>query len=93
MKSGRCDPISPGEDSVPAFMHAGILPMTTFDALSHIRRDALTPPQALRFLIEQFGFTVSYAREVLGAVFAEIAAHGPDSAPEADGTRRPSVVA
>jgi len=47
------------------------LSMTTFDAIAQIRREALPRSQALRFLIETFGFTVTYAREVIGAVFGD----------------------
>jgi hypothetical protein len=61
--------------------------MTTFDAIAQIRRDALTPPQALRFLIEQFGFTVTYAREVIVAVFGEIARGDPAAVAETDRPR------
>ena len=45
--------------------------MTTFDAIAQIRREALSRAQALRFLIEHFGFTVTYAREVIAAVFGD----------------------
>ncbi len=45
--------------------------MTTFDAIAQIRREALSRNQALRFLVEHFGFTVTYAREVIVAVFGE----------------------
>ena len=43
--------------------------MTTFEAIAQIRREALSRAQALRFLVERFGFTVSYACEVIAAVF------------------------
>jgi hypothetical protein len=53
--------------------------MSTFDAISQIRRQALSQPQALRYLIESFGFTVTYAREVISAVFGDESAPGPAS--------------
>jgi len=45
--------------------------MSTFDAIAQIRREALSQAQALRFLIERFGFSVIYAREVIAAAFGE----------------------
>jgi len=45
--------------------------MSTFDAIAQIRREALSQAQALRFLIERFGFSVIYAREVIAAALSE----------------------
>lgn len=45
--------------------------MSTFDAIAQIRREALSQAQALRFLMERFGFSVLYAREVIAAAFGE----------------------
>jgi hypothetical protein len=45
--------------------------MSTFDAIAQIRREALSHAQALRFLIEQFGFSVTYASEVIAAALGE----------------------
>lgn len=45
--------------------------MSTFDAIAQIRREALTQAQALRFLIEHFGFSVLYAREIIAAAFGD----------------------
>lgn len=54
--------------------------MTTFDAIAQIQREALSRTQALRFLVEQFGFTVIYAGEVIAAVFGDEPCGNSDTA-------------
>jgi hypothetical protein len=59
--------------------------MTTFDAIAEIRREAMSRAQALRLLIERFGFTVTYAREVIAAVFGDDDQRAPVRVTGSDG--------
>ena len=43
--------------------------MNTFDAIAHIRREALARPDALQFLMERLGFSAPYAEEIVAVIF------------------------
>lgn len=43
--------------------------MNTFDAIAHIRREALSRADALLYLMEHLGYSVPYAEEIVAVVF------------------------
>ena len=43
--------------------------MNTFDAIATIRRESLPRPEALKFLIEHFGFNSMYAEEIIAIIY------------------------
>lgn len=45
--------------------------MTTIDAITHIRREALSRAAALRYLIEHLGLCTTYADELAAVVFGD----------------------
>jgi hypothetical protein len=45
--------------------------MNTFDAIAEIRKQDMTRPDALKFLIERLGLNVTYAGEIAAVVFDE----------------------
>jgi hypothetical protein len=44
--------------------------MNTFDAIAHIRHEALSRTDAMRYLMEKLGFSAMYADEVVTVVFS-----------------------
>lgn len=45
--------------------------MNTFDAIAQIRRQSLDRQDAMRFLIENLGFSSTYAEEIVEIIFAD----------------------
>jgi hypothetical protein len=43
--------------------------MNTFEAIAHIRKNSLSKPEAMRYLIEHLGFSATYADEITAVIF------------------------
>lgn len=43
--------------------------MNTFDAIAHIRNEAMSRNEALNYLMEHLGFSVPYAEEIVAVIF------------------------
>jgi hypothetical protein len=45
--------------------------MSTFDAISQIRRESLSRKEALRYLMVHLGVSAMYAEEIVSVIFGE----------------------
>lgn len=54
--------------------------MNTFDAIAHIRRESLSRPDAMKYLMEHLGFNATYAEEIVAVIFERSMPAAPPAA-------------